>query len=365
MNDTYFYSFFDLWPYFILGLVLFFCLLSGILTEKQKSNTAYSAFLVFIVLRYNVGWDYFMYHYGIVSGETKRYEFLSKLIMDFGHFIKFYPIVFAIFGFLILYIQKKAIEKYSTNVALSWIVYFSIPFLFAASISTIRQAVATSIIIYSFDFVYKRQPIKFLISVFIAYLFHSSGIAGLLIYPLVFFKINKKWLLYFFIFSFLIAASTRSFLLPYVQDNIFDQRITYYVTNSESQVQSTSMQYLFYIISAFNLIFYNRLVRINPLNAKFIAISIFGVSLYNILSFEPNSAYRLGGIFMSFWLFVVPSYSGIFTKTNFKGYDFVFSIFLILILAILINSNINAFQEGELEKISFIPYDFWFFHLNF
>ncbi|WP_294215497.1 EpsG family protein [uncultured Chryseobacterium sp.] len=359
---SYYYSPIDLLPYIFIVILLLVMLTTCTITEKKKSLIIFSAFFLFTSLRYGVGWDYFEYKDFITSGETEKFEFLSRLVLDIGYYADFYPLPFAIFSFLILIYTKIVIDRYSENITISWIAFFSIPFLFSASLSTIRQALASSLLLYSFTFAYTKKYLKFLLVILTAYFFHSSGIFGLLIYPIVRWKATRNFLLLLFISSFMMSSILQYVIFSFSFYNNFDTRILIYLRNSDNAKQGIYMPFLFYFLTLFNIYFYKDLVRFKPINSIFISLSTFGVFLYNILEFEPHSAFRIGGMFMSFWILIFPSYPKISKLLVFHKY--MVSSALLLIFAFLIDSHIKAYLSGTLEKISFIPYDFWLLHLN-
>ena len=87
--------------------------------------------------------------------------------------------------------------------------------------SGLRQMLAISIGFIAYEFVRKKKPIQFVITVVVAMLFHTSGIILLVLYPLYYVRITKKWLFVVlplmagvfvfnsFIFSFLLSLLER------------------------------------------------------------------------------------------------------------------------------------------------------------
>lgn len=124
----YYYSILDYFPYVIIFIVVCIMELSAF-NNKFKSKFIYYVLLLFTILRYNVGWDYEMYKNAVLNANIERFEPLSKLIFIICSAFNFYPLVFFVYGFSILYLTKIAIEKYSSNYVISWVVHY-ISFLF-------------------------------------------------------------------------------------------------------------------------------------------------------------------------------------------------------------------------------------------
>jgi transmembrane protein EpsG len=110
---------------------------------------------------------------GIESGFALL-AFIEKKI--YGHYFVFV----AIFSFISLYVKYRAIKQLSPFIILSALLYASL-YIFG-DIGEIRQRMASGIVLYSVIFAYKRQPLKFLITIFIAITMHNSALIGMAIY---------------------------------------------------------------------------------------------------------------------------------------------------------------------------------------
>ena len=321
---------------------------------------------LFCALRYDVGWDYTSYvsdfENGYLAVLNGRYEPLSTVIMLISIVLNFYPLIFILFSLITLKLVFDIINKYSINPVISWLVFYALPLFFFASLSTLRQSLATVIVVYSFKYAIEKKYIKFFISIIIAYMFHSSGIVGVLILPLVILPINKSLNYVLFISSFFLAALTKSVFTTYFSDfSVFERFQEYYL--DADTASSTTLQYLYYFIALFNLIFYDKLVNLNVLNKKFIAISTFGVVIFNILSFEPISASRISAFFLMFWIFIFPYYSRLFQTKYEKVIELVLLVLLITLSFYYLNMYIDSYENKIQEKVSFLPYQFWWNNL--
>lgn len=357
---SYKFSFLDLWPYLLIFLIFLLCLPYS---QRNKTNSAiiYWVLLLFTVLRYDVGWDYTMYVGDIKGNALERYEFLSKQIFTLTHVINFFPIAFIIFGFLILYLTKKVIDKYSINTLVSWAVFYSYPQFFFASLSTLRQSLAATLIFYSYRFCYEKKIVPFLICILAASLFHSSGIIGLLLYPLVHLKLSRNLNVIIFVISFFMTEIIKNFIFPFIASQNFNDQVKFYIEMNAKA--PTLLPFVIYVITAFNLIFYKKLVNLNPDNKVYIFLTTTGAVIYNILLFEPNSALRISSFFLIFWVFIFPYYGLLINRRLHKLNTAFLILFWIFISFSFLAIYIVNYDEKVIEKISFLPYKFWFNNL--
>lgn len=356
----YKFEFIDLWPYLIILLVFLYCL-PYMRRNRVNSALIFGVLLLFTILRYDVGWDYFMYRYQIQTGEVSRFEFLSRQIFGFAHWVGFFPLAFFFFGFFILWFTKVIIDRFSVNTILSWAVFCCYPQFFLASLSTIRQSLAAAIIFYSFRFCYDRKPLYFLLCIGIASLFHTSALAGIILYPLVRMEFGRKFNVILFSISFFISEMIKNVIFPLIASQNLNSQIKFYLdTNFKPP---TLIPYLIALITAINLLFYKRLVELDPDNKKFITITTVGAALYNILVFEPNTALRISSFFLIFWAFLFPWYGSLLKEKNYNLNSVVLVLVWFFVFFAFMSIYITAYQSGITEKISFLPYKFWFDNL--
>ena len=129
-------------------------------------------------------YQYFLLNMGRMEpGYTHLSYFLSHHGFSYFHF----QIVISIF---IFYSFWKFIVKYSPNISVSCFI-ISIGALYA-SMNVIRMELAVAILLFAIPYIQKRQWIRFLIVVFLAFLFHKSSIVFLIMYPLGVLKYNRK-----------------------------------------------------------------------------------------------------------------------------------------------------------------------------
>ncbi|RIW36054.1 EpsG family protein [Bacillus salacetis] len=121
------------------------------------------------------------------------YIFLMRIIGNLGLSYLGFQIITTAFIFLSI---GRFIYKYSLNPALSVFVFVTSR-MFFGTMNISRQYIAIAILLYSIDFLKKREFTKFFIIVFLASLFHSSALVFLILYPIALVKLNKKRIILF------------------------------------------------------------------------------------------------------------------------------------------------------------------------
>lgn len=115
------------------------------------------------------------------------YMHLSYFLSHYGFSYFQFQIVVA---FFIFYSFGKFIVKYSPNISASCFV-ISTGALYL-SMNVMRMELAIAILLFAIPYIQNRQWVRFLIVVFIAFLFHKSSLVFLIMYPLGVLKYNRK-----------------------------------------------------------------------------------------------------------------------------------------------------------------------------
>ncbi|MEE1495740.1 MAG: EpsG family protein [Anaerostipes hadrus] len=102
-----------------------------------------------------------------------------------------------IYELLLLIILYNALRPYKEkiNISYAFIVYYLL--FFNNSLNILRQAMAIVLVLYSYKFARKDEFVKFTIVIIVAYLFHSSAIVGIVIYPICWAysrQFDKRWI---------------------------------------------------------------------------------------------------------------------------------------------------------------------------
>lgn len=266
--------------------------------EKTKYLLMFSLLLIFTIIRYGVGADYFSYKYiyeNTISTNifqtiawNQQYEPLFKLLMAiFKNFGLNYEFAVAIFNGVLFTAVSIWIYRNSKKPTLSLLMYSGMFFL-VWSLSAYRQSVPLIVGLFIF-YDKKRYSIKTQIfAILFASLFHYSGLFlfFILIFDLV--TLNKKRAIT------LIATSVLFSILPF---QLIIEKIPIISSIAKISTYNTGITNILsfgYIVrlsmAIIIIIFYDKFTLKNK---KIVDHILFGFSTYFILSFAPIIAGRL------------------------------------------------------------------------
>jgi hypothetical protein len=186
------------------------------------------------------GNDYLQYEIGFIV--------FAKMITYFGNERLLIIIVSALIVFPVMYFYVHEAKD-----SLICIAFFLISLLFEMFFSGMRQSIAISFGTMAFYFVKKKKIIPFVLVVLLAYTFHTSALLLLLLYPVYYAHITKKWMV-FIIPLFLLAYIEINLLTGYIFLLAGNHYIDgYYYLNEQSG--QWSLVILFILLSLYSYIF--------------------------------------------------------------------------------------------------------------
>lgn len=173
-------------------LFIIVCLISlgpfniGGIRYKRLSLLTGCLFIVLVtILRFDVGFDYPNYFKTIFPYldmvEYNRLEPANKIIYEYICELQYPPLLFIIYGIITLSLLFYSFKNYSTNFCIATLTYLA--FFYLGGLSTIRQELAVSLILYGYRFIRDKKPIMYLITCIIASLFHDTAFVGIFLYP--------------------------------------------------------------------------------------------------------------------------------------------------------------------------------------
>lgn len=195
---------------YYLGLILSVIVVWLIsLQFKKRGRAIFFAVSALIVIlfqglrSFSVGTDIVRYIPGFLSiGKNVPLSFTAKYANFEIGYIWLNKIIYLLGirerGFLIIMaiiIQASifyTMYKYSESPLLSVFAYFAFG-NFVMTFSGLRQSIAMSICFIAYICIKKKKPIIFYILIFLAFLFHKSAIACVLIYPIYHIRIKKTF----------------------------------------------------------------------------------------------------------------------------------------------------------------------------
>ena len=144
-------------------------------------------------IRWNLGTDWALYHDFYVNNITlsdflgdaedpgrleSGYGLLNYIHMNIFNDYNMFMLLMALFT---ISVKVRWIVKYTKYPLIAGMAYFT---TYIGDIFYIRQYIAVAITVFSFDYMVKRESIKFVCTVILAATIHTSAIVFLLAYPL-------------------------------------------------------------------------------------------------------------------------------------------------------------------------------------
>lgn len=210
------------------------------LYDNQRARRAFlffcgAALFVMVAFRYRgVGSDdsinYFMYWRQSSADSfhtmwhSDRYEYGYMLyVWVFSHLFPNPQFSFIISGLIICFSVCWFIYKNSENPVMSFVMFVTLG-LYTFMVQGQRQAIAMSICLFAIEACKRRKPIRFVLLVLLAFLFHQSAIVFLCVYFLFGWKLNWKSLTLFLAAGG--AALALSTTLVSIANTIFERDYT-------------------------------------------------------------------------------------------------------------------------------------------
>ena len=270
-----------------------------------------------------------------LSGEV--FFAITKIL---GIFISNYQIYLAIIGIPYIFCVFYFINKHSKHILLSTIIFLSLYYLY--SFFLLRQVIAMGILLLSYDFLKEKKPIKFVITVLIATLFHQTAFVFLFAYPFcIFNKFGKKNYVYIVVF-YVLANILPQFIFFLIKTFDFSGNLLNYVKHGIYDT-SGSVSMFGLLITVIMLVFANFYKKKFDYESDLVYnLSTIGSVLFS-LSGVVSEFYRLSLFFSIFNIILIPNVIEN-EKNKTRKCIFIFGIALISILYFLIRSinNIHA-----------------------
>ena len=232
---------------------------------------------------------------------SSRYELGYVLINTIiKTFTNNYTILLGIISIIYLYSIYHFINKHSKSKWISIFLFYTLGIYFLI-FNLLRQCIAISIFLYAIDFIINKNPIKYIISIFIASLFH---ITALILIPIYLFA-NKRINL-ISILSIIMIILAMLFCFDQIMNiliKIFPQYSRYYISSKYAGTGVKLASIMQIMISLFILVFgelfykkNNKLDRLEKMDV-FENIQIFNLCIL-IISMKFNLLDRISDYFL-------------------------------------------------------------------
>lgn len=236
------------------------------------------------------------------------------------------------------------IYKQSEDPFLSVIIFMGIEF-FTLSFTALRQMIAMAIVINSYSFIKEKKPIKFILVVLLASLFHKTAIIFLIAYFFRYIKINKKNFT-IEIVLFLIMQIVGFYIIINLARQIYPYYIPENITFSTSGL-TQAFVILFYLIVGLYLYYYKTSKNNKEID---IIYNIMFVAFF-IQSFT-NRLPMINRIMWYFYIFIIiflPNIVGDIENKKIKNIAYWG----------IISLNLVQFLLSSIKMYNIIPYQFF------
>jgi hypothetical protein len=224
----------------------------------------------------------------------KGYILLEYFI---GKYFVYFQIFLLIIAFIYILSVSKTINNNSKSPIISFVLFIGLGF-FIFGMSAIRQTLAISFVLMSFESIKKRQLLKYLTFVFIASTFHITAVIFLPIYWLVKLKINYINMIGIFLVAITVFV---------MKDIIINFLINIYPMEYTQVETGGNRFYLILILSVvLGLFFKKNFLDNNSLNKMLFIIMITSVVIFPVTQFHP-AVMRLYWYFTIFSIIYIPN----------------------------------------------------------
>lgn len=303
-----------------------------------------SLFLVMALKHYSVGVDTDQYLFrfnniiyplniSIFSKNEWLFHGFASILKNIGLNDQGY---IAVYSLIICIIFSRFFYKYSSNVLFSFILHLTIG-LFTMSMSGMRQMLAISLVLISFDYIVKHKPIQFFALVFLAFNAHASAAV---FFPMYFFRNVKIGKLrgYFYLLIVISFIVLRKFAAP-IFGVLSPQRfLDRYELFSSINTVNPLLVVISIAIPIASIILWKSSYweekQVDRLMSLFYIMTLFN-ALFNIFSLNSNMIGRLSYYFIPFVMVILPNIISSINDKKFRMIAYYFCLVLPLIQFIM------------------------------
>ena len=288
--------------YSVYLLVLFTSVIFVFFNESSinKNNknsfiyiSIFSIIIVSTLRNYNVGVDNYEYSewFNTINTENSLNDTIFTNIIDYepafviiNYFLKYLNLNYSfalLFYSILIWVPIYSYHKYQKHFYFAIFVFITTGFLFF-TFNGQRQAIAIAFVFLGTRQLLENKPYKFLLSIFIATMFHFSAILMLSIYFLIKIpKINSKQILIYLLTSLFLPISfffgiisKVAFLFPYY--------VSYIENDNFMQSKSISAGVLYQVALEFIVLYYYKAFAKTNFEIKLFNLFFIGSILYNL-----------------------------------------------------------------------------------
>lgn len=303
--------------YLVFILFLFIVSFSCRKNRKRQAVSYFFVIAVFSGIRYGFSYDYPMYVEFIRNGYNHS-DLIPALLESGARICGGPPFFFIITSVFITCFTVWAIYKASSNISLSIFCYVGLPVFFVQDLSTVRQAMATSVILFlivlrtqSFfvDLRKKQRIIVTLSLILLAYFCHGAAIVAFLLFC-PWNKLKKKTMILFIFLALALGIHIQkliSILINIIGEN--DRLTRKLVLYATAEMQGFMLiRIMVYIIVFSMLLKYDRLVSLNRNNQTYLNLMCLGLIFNGLFWVNAHLSLRISLFFLGPILIIIPDY---------------------------------------------------------
>lgn len=195
------------------------------------------------------------------------------------------------------------VYKSSSNLLLSFLMFICLR-IFDFTLSGLRQSIAMGIVWLSIAFIDGKKPMRFILTVLIASLFHSSALVFLIAYPLS--KLRRvRWVLGISAAFLAVNFVTGNALIHALAQLPGLSRYAGYLKGIENQSGMTTLLMQVGIL-IFSFFFKKQMEKDEPRTAFFFNMYIVGL-VFTFLGFDFANIFRIGYYFIIYMVVLLPA----------------------------------------------------------
>lgn len=340
--------------FFIYTFLLLMLMSVAFFARNLNSKQSYFVIFISIVLysliigmRYNVGADYLTYMNDYNNQSIERYEIGFKFLNNFFYHVGFpFPLLCIFIAFCQLFLVYSGFKKYRE--LFPWIIFFYFTTLYIFfSINGMRQALAISIVIYSFQFIQERKLLRFTFTILVAMSIHKSAIVLLPFYFIANYELLRNRLIQYLLYITFVALGfifkdyiwqLTSIAAPIIGYEDISENIEHYQEINWSNNGFGLSVYFWFILNSLIIFYYDRLKIAFPNKMFIILYNIFFVGLLINEIVSATYLARMNAYFLNIRIFIYAYfilYIFKYQKTNYLKFAGVFIIMILFLFFLL------------------------------
>lgn len=123
-----------------------------------------------------------------------------------------YTLLLCVYSAIFMFsVCRLLIKNETEDPLLSFVILLAMGF-FSFSMTAIRQILAMSFILWAYQFLKEKKLIQFIILVYIGSLFHRTALFFMVVYPLIYFKLDRKSIILYLVLGSLVLVQGEAIL---------------------------------------------------------------------------------------------------------------------------------------------------------